>query len=118
MCRKKYVVPFISTILILSLFMGLTGIAAEDEETANIDIRGVEDDVEDRGNDGMLDFLTITVRVHVQNDDTYMIYGTLECPRSTFITTHNASYLPEGDGVLSLKFPGEKIYAEAMLRLR
>ena len=112
MSSSRITVRVISTIIILSFFIGFTAVTAG--ETPPITIRGVLDHVEDLGDDGTLDYLTITVQVNVRHDDTYTIYGSLEPLRSKPITAHNASSLSEGDGTLSLKFPGARIFDSQM----
>ena len=88
--------------------------SASAEESPHITVKGVDDLAADADNDGILDFLVISVQVHVKSEGTYTVYGMIGTISSNLITAHNSSYLAVDSGILELKFPGKKIYDSGM----
>ncbi|MDP6155671.1 MAG: hypothetical protein QGH39_03010 [Candidatus Thermoplasmatota archaeon] len=106
MIADKYSRTAVAVMLIMGLFLVLPGTVAGN----NIVVKGVDDRGEDIGDDGIFDYLIITVQVNVLSEGTYTVYGSIETIDSAPIMAYNTSQLSEGDGVLFLEIFGTKIF--------
>lgn len=106
MISEKYSRTAVVFLLVVGLIFVLPGPVAG----ANIVVKGVDDRCEDMDDDGILDFIIITIQVHVQSGGLYDVYGTIENMGSAPIMAYNTSQLSKGDGMLALKIPGAKIF--------
>jgi len=94
-------------LMIIALF---APVSLEARSSSAIVIGNIEDQGYDPQDDGVIDFLKVSVNVNVEEEGTYTVYGLIETVNFELISSNNASFLQSGNGQLMVKFPGWQIY--------